>query len=122
MSHKDHRTRLPVVGTTFLTRLSFVKLFFSSFFCSVPVLISLTLRLLIVPMKYGDDFRFRLKGCCPRCLFDQYMGQHYSVDSGICSLFIYGSLTLSGGTEQHVNGDGVRRRCRRDVDANRLKS
>ncbi|KAI2663572.1 Ribosomal RNA small subunit methyltransferase A [Labeo rohita] len=115
MSYKDHWTRLPVVGTTFLTRLSFVKLF-----CSVPVLISL--RLLSLPMKYGADFRFRLKGCCPRRLFDQYMGQFYSVDSGICSLSIYGSLTLSGGTKRHVNGDGVRRRCRRDGDANRLKS
>ncbi len=73
-------------------------------------------------MKYGDYFRLRLKGCCPRCLFDRYMGQYYSVDSGICSLFIYGSLALSGGTERHANGDGVRRRCRRDVDANRLKS
>lgn len=51
------------------------------------------------------------------------MGQYYPVDSGICSLFMYGSLALSGGTKRHVaNGDGVRRRCRRDVDANRLKS
>lgn len=72
----------------------FLTCFVKPFYYYYSILINLTLCLFSLPIKCGG-FRFRLKGCNPLCLID--MGLYYPVDSGICSLFIRGSLTLSGG-------------------------